>query len=396
MNRYPTFQPSASWSWLLIECAYSFAQSFDRVEAGEPARYGSAFHEIAAADLDNRPLLPKAMRGVAERWGVTEHFDELTEHTALALRTLKGWLQKNEFRVQWGLKAGRHVEVAVALDPLKGARFIQGHNKDHVYEDLLETEQPGTLDLALAHAKTPLLVIDHKTGEEDFRHPLDKAQLLSLAAAMMRITRRKEAIVGALWARRRGLPKVYAEKVKLVELTAYEGRVKKGLAQVGDGSLRPGPWCQRCPARYACPAKDADLLARAGDVLTGLTAAGGALSKQGLTANDVALVKVPPGGLSVERRLGHLYDVVRKGEALAERARAEIKAAIIAAEGQLLPVTADGKYLVVRSFEKESLGKKSIIDAYGKIKGERLIAKLRKDGAINKSRVEQLWPESDR
>ena len=386
-----------SWSWLLIECAYSFAQSFDRVEAGEPARYGSAFHEIAAADLDNRPLLPKAMHTVASKWEVTEHFDELVEHTALSLRTLKGWLQKNEFRVQWKLNTGgRHVEVAVALDPLQGARFIQGHNAAHVYDDITDTEQPGTLDLALSHVKTPLLVIDHKTGEEDFRHPLDKAQLLSLAAAMMRITRRKEAIVGALWARRRGMPKVYAEKVRLSELSSYERRVKKGLAQVGDGSLRPGPWCQRCPARYACPAKDADLLARAGDVLTGLTAAGGALSKQGLTANDVTLVKVPPGGLSVERRLGHLYDVVRKGEALAERARAEIKAAIIESNGTLLPVTKEGKYLTVRTFEKESLGKKSIIDAYGKIKGERLIAKLRKDGAINKSRVEQLWPETDR
>ena len=76
--------------------------------------------------------------------------------------------------------------------------------------------------------------------------------------------------------------------------------------------------------------------------------------------------------------------------------RAEIKAEILNSNGAVLPQTPQGNYLVVRTYEKESLGKSSIIEAYGKIAGERVIAKLRRDGAITKSTVQQLWPEKER
>ena len=396
----------------MLECSFVFSATFDRAEAGEPARYGSAFHDLEADKLRDMgldgavPIKHASVRQVAKKWGVSDKQDELKAHVAVAHAELTRWLSRNEFKIDFNTirkKGALLVETAVALKPLVSGRFIAPHDSDHRY-CVAEGEQPGTLDLAIIPTKRdlrklPILVEDHKTGEmEDFSRPLDKPQLLSLAAATMRAVGSEEAIVAVLHARRRGMPKVYADRVRLDELRSYETRIAGALARIGDGSMRPGPWCHRCPGQSICPARDADLLGRAGDVLTGLTAAGGALAKDGLTANDVSLVKVPSGTgpLAREKRLGVLYDIATKAEVLAARVRAEIKAEILNSNGAVLPQTPQGNYLVVRTYEKESLGKSSIIEAYGKIAGERAIAKLRRDGAITKSTVQQLWPEKER
>jgi PD-(D/E)XK nuclease superfamily len=408
-----SLQSSMSYSALLLECSFAFDATFDRAEAGEPARFGSAFHDLEAGRLLDMahsgavPIRRPSLRQVAKKWGVGDKQDELKALVTAGHAELTRWLAKNEFKLDFDSirkKGAMLIETAVALKPLVSGRTIEPHDSDHRYLGLHEGEQPGTLDLAIIPSKrdlrkVPILVEDHKTGEmEDFSRPLDKPQLLSLAAATMRAVGSEEAIVAVLHARRRGMPKVYADRVSLGELRQYETRIAGALERIGDGSMRPGPWCHRCPAQSICPARDADLLGRAGDVLTGLTAAGGALSPQGLTANDVSLVKVPmgTGPLARERRLGVLYDIAKKAEALAGRVRAEIKSEIVNSKGAVMPVTPNGEYLVVREYEKESLGKSSIIEAYGKIAGEKVIAKLRKDGAITKSTVQQLWPEKER
>lgn len=334
--------------------------------------------------------------------------EELREHVSVSHAELTRWLSKNEFKLDFSAiqkKGELLIEKAVALKPLLHGRFIDGHDENHRYK-VQEGEQPGTLDYAIVPSKhdlkkkVPLLVLDHKTGEEDFSRPLDKAQLLSLAAAMLRLTGTEEAIVGVLHARRRGMPKVYADRVKLKELRSYEGRIQTALARIGDGSMRPGIWCGRCPARDVCPTRDAELLNKAGDVLTGLTAAGGALSKEGLVANDLpspsGLVKAPAFALSRDKKLGILYEITKKAEALIGRVRAEIKSEIIASKGAVMPETPSGEYLVVREYVKESLSKTSVTEAYGKIQGERMLNKLREAGAIKKTTVQQLWPEKER
>lgn len=402
-------QPSMSWSWLLLECSYPFGREFEHIGVGEPARYGSAFHGLIADRITTgkRPVRAH-LEAAAKQWAVPGAVDELHEHVGAAFDILRTWLGKNEFRLDYSpffeKRDACHlfVEEAVALKPLESGRYVQPHDEDHRYHGLDEGEQPGTLDLAIKvskkqRRKLPLVVLDHKTGEEDFSRPLDKPQLLSLAAATMRAEGEEEAIVGVLHARRRGLPKVYAEKVTLAELRPYERRLKDGLERIGSGWMRPGPQCHRCPARDACPGRDGEILSRAGEVLTGLTAAGGALSAKGLVVGDLATKALKaPAVMTVERKLGLLYDVVKKAEALAGRAREEIRKAIIASGGSLLPETPSGEYLVVREFEKESLSKRGIIEAYGSRKGEEMIARLRADGAIKKTTVKQLWPEKER
>ena len=407
-------QPSMSWSNLLLECSFLFAQEIDRGPAGEPARYGSGFHEILAGSLTNAfrkrdgrgPLKVKSPQEVALKWGMPDKHEEMREHAAAGHDYLLKWLSKNEFRIDFEpirKKGVLFLESALALKPLESARTIAPHDENHRYRGLVTGEQPGTLDLSIVPSerdrkKLPVLVEDHKTGEEDFSRPLDKPQLLSLAAATMRMSGATEAVVAVLHARRRGMPKVYADKVKLSELKSYETRIATSLARIGDGSMRPGPHCDRCPAKTICPARDADLLNTAGEVLIGLTAAGGALSIDGLTANDVTLVKIPQGagGLARDKRLGVLYDVVRKAEALAKRIRSELRDEIIASKGAILPETPQGEYLIVREYEKENLSKDGILKAYGKIAGERMLTKLREDGAITRSKVQQLWPEKER
>jgi len=410
------YQPSMSNSAQLIECSYAYGQEFERRVSSEPARYGSSFHELLAHRVTAhvraplKTVVPNA-KTIAARWGEDIKPDEVDDAVRAALPILMGWLKKNEFRIDFDAmrKKGLFLlETAVALKPLISGRSISSHDGEHRYHSLVQGELPGTLDLAIIPevvkakskpvVKGPVLVLDHKTGEEDFSKPLEKAQLLSLGAAVMRWVGATEAIIGVLHARRRGMPKVYAEHVKLKDLAQYEGRLQTGLARIGDGSMRPGPWCKHCEARSICPAKDAELLQTAGDILTGLTAAGGALSVQGLTANDVVLAKVPTT-LTRERKLGMLYSVVRKAENVAKRARVEIKAEILAAAtlGQvLMPETLENEYLVIREYDQENLSKKGITDAYGKIKGEKMLQKFRDDGAITTTHVQQLYPEKER
>lgn len=391
-----TFQATASWSSLLIECSAPFAMQFDRGVSGEPARFGSAYHQpLGQALSTGRKPRADWIHKAAVKYQIQNAEDELMTNVRVGYQTLLEWLGgKNPYKIVFSLK-GAHIEKAIALRPGVRARWIDPHDEDHVYT-VEPGEIPGTTDVDIIPKRGPVLVEDHKTGEEDFSRPLDKAQLLTLAAGVMRATGRDEAIVAVLHHRRWGLPKVYSDKVKLSELKQYEGRLSVAMARIGDGNFRPGPWCDRCPARDVCPAQDGRLLQSAGEVLTGLTAAGGALSKDGLSANDLAIIKAPPAAMSVEKKLGLLYSVVKKAEVMADRAREEIKKAVLTSNGRLAPVTPDGEVLIIREYEKENVSKHSITEAYGKRQGERVLNKLRADGALTKSKVTQLWPEKER
>src|SRR5271155_1359049 len=58
--------PSMSWSWLLLECSYAFSLDFMNRTSGEPARFGSGYHDLIAAKLQGITLDTKV---VAKKWG---------------------------------------------------------------------------------------------------------------------------------------------------------------------------------------------------------------------------------------------------------------------------------------------------------------------------------------
>lgn len=387
---------SASWAWLLLKCSFPWDKAVEREEAGEPARYGSAFHAAMARLLRGEKIPAAWMKQNLTDYGLPlRMLEELTTHVRTAHAYFAQWLRgKNEFRTEWPARSAM-IEQAFALTPLVGARSIPLPDEEHHYHGLQPGEIPGTLDYANLLAKK-LIVIDHKTGEsEDFSEPAAKPQLLILMLALMRSFGEKEGIIGVLHSTRRGLPKVYAEKVTLKELEPFEKQLKAALARIGDGTLRPGPWCERCPAQYLCPARDGALLDRAGDVLTGLTAAGGALSAGGVTANDVVLARADQSALTPERKLGILYEIARLAERMSKRIRDELRSQLLAHEG-LLPETPSGEYLVIREYDRETISKNSIIEAFGKVGGERELKRLREAGAINKTKVTAVYPEKER
>jgi hypothetical protein len=393
-------QPSASRAEILSNCSYAFGKEVGHEEASVAARYGSAFHSLLADLIVGKKVPAAAYSTTAKQWGVQDLTTELMPHVQAGHETLSKWLSKNEYRLDFSRSAKTTVEKAVALLPWQRGREIEPHDEEHRYHGLEQGELPGTLDYMNEDAETKkvgvkkrlLVMLDHKTGEEDFSRPLEKHQLLALGAAIMRWRGVKEMILGVLWARRRGMPKVYSEKVKLSELAEFETKLQTGLARIGDGSMRPGPWCKWCPAQPVCPAQDAELLSKAGALLKQLGAVGESLS---MGAASMAMVKAPSASMSREKKLGHLYDVIRFNQRVIDRCRVEMKNEIIA-DPTLLPPTSEGEYLIVREFEKESLGKSSIIAAMGKMAGEKMIEKLRAAGAIKKSKVQQLWPEKER
>ena len=224
-------QPSMSRSEVLLQCSFPFDRELgDHADVGdrEAADYGSAFHELMAARLGPpRKAKTTTALAVATAWKLDD-VAELDAHVKVSQACLADWLRNNPFGIDWS-KSPTLVERALALRPLVSARYIAPANKFHVYEEAQDDEVPGTADLIILPAVTPspykrgakrheptALVLDHKTGDhEDFSEPSSKAQLLSLAAAAMRVARVPRAIVAVLHSRRRGLPKVYADVVTL-------------------------------------------------------------------------------------------------------------------------------------------------------------------------------------
>jgi hypothetical protein len=252
-----------------------------------------------------------------------------------------------------------------------------------------------TADLVIVPPKgsrKPILVIDHKTGQEDFSEPLKKPQLLSLARAALvaNIGHGRGVIAGVLAARRRGMATVYADVVPRALLDEHTGKVFRAVSRIGDGYMRPGPWCltERCPAANQCPARDADLLSKAGGLLVSLAEAA-----QTDTAR-VDLATLPPApACSRGKKLGNLYAIVRQAERLADASRRELRNEVLAGA---LPEMPDGGYLIVRKYPRENLSKASVLRAYGKLAGEKLLTKLRRDGAVEVTEVSALHVEGEK
>jgi hypothetical protein len=221
------------------------------------------------------------IQATATRWGLSSAArDELLPHLKDSTAVLHRWLSgQNPFKADFlGKGSLVLVEQAFALSAKRARRIGGPTPEEHVYEELQEGEVAGTADLIIVPSVrargVPLLVVDHKTGQEDFSEPLKKPQLISLAraASLTFGMPSRGVVVGVLHARRRGLPSVYADEVPIKTLAEHSRRMFLQVARIGDGTMRPGPWCigERCPTIGICPARDAELLEKAGNGLSSL------------------------------------------------------------------------------------------------------------------------------
>jgi len=388
-------QPSASRTALLLLCPRPFdpALEADPDLPGEAARYGSAFHLILASCLrssSKKPLEKTAAYArevdrAAREYDVKGAVHELAGHVKGSVKVLRNWLVREKLQVA-------EVERAYGIHPKAdgswGARVIPPHDEDHRY-DVRVGEMPGTVDLiAVSSNHAQAVVIDHKTGGESygFAQPssLPQMRTLGLVAGSPHIEG-PDIEVGIFHADRRGLPIVYAEPYEASTQRSHVAELHQALSRIGQGFLRPGAHCSRCQARITCPAQAADLLAEG---TAALVASANALAVE--PVDPKAILAPVEGSAALEVRAGALYELLKRFRALDKAGSDEIKRLV---RGGAIIETCEGKVLTLQTQTYETLSKKSVIEALGKIAGEKELARLRKKGAIREATREMLVGE---
>lgn len=386
-------QPSASRTELLLACPRPFdpETESDPDLSGEPARYGSAFHQVLAACLSTpkgkKPLektagYARAIDRAAITFDVKGTREELAGHVKSSVRVFRNWLTREKLEVS---KVERAYAVTPRANGTWSARELKLPDKDHHY-DIDDGEVPGTVDLIATSAnRRRAVVIDHKTGSwvtKDFARPTRIPQMRTLGLAL---EGKAQSEVGIFHADRLGLPALYAEPYELLDQKSHVKALHGALKRIGTGFLRPGPQCERCKARDTCPAKAAELLGESTMVLVD-------------SANTLAAEPIDPkgllapreDGLTIEERAGALYNLLKLFKRLEKAGSAEIKRFVRA--GGVIE-TRDAKVLAIQTQTFETVSKKSILAAFGKIKGERELRRLRAAGALYESTREMVIQE---
>jgi hypothetical protein len=270
-------QPTASKTALLLECQRPFdpETEIEEREPNEAATYGTKFH---AAML-------RVMTG--QRWADTDL--DFVRHVDAARECLQTWMNDNVFERKFKIAkigpkrkefdAERPRALQIYLDAFDGASY-HAHMRSPAFDeethqyDLRPGEIGGTTDLVLIDKSGFRVVVDYKTGakewdnygddqdpdDSDFSDPRTP-QMLTLAEMT------GAQAVAILHAPKDGIPVIYAREVETsfafgvfhAELSKHVAALGKAMSRVGDGSMRPGPWCKRCPAKQGCPTNNAEV-----------------------------------------------------------------------------------------------------------------------------------------
>lgn len=382
-------QPSASRSDILIHCSYWLDPQLELPEntSSDASRYGSAFHEVMAFCLlkalksgtkpsayDNRVVkacshwkLPKSVEG------------ELAGHTWGSFKVLRGWLLgDNPWGIRWN--EGRiEVETAYAIDVYDGkSRNISlPTEEEHHYPDLRTHEVAATLDFRSEFLNAHLN-LDHKTGSsKDFSSPEEDNQIKTVSL----IGDGDISIGAVLHADRQGLPIIYAAGIQLDDLNVHREQLKQSLDRVGDGSMRPGPWCKYCPAKSVCPTQYAELIPSAIAIVE--------------SATGIVVDKLPRDtAVTTANQVGKMHFLRTKMLHMMKKVDDEIHD-WVRDHPREIATRPDGKHLEYLTREREELSKKVFIEVLGKVEAERVFEKLRKQGILVKTSREELHAVDD-
>lgn len=372
-------QPTASKAHLLLECSRPFDPSVvTENETSPAAQYGTDFHAQLALKITGQPLTCSGalLRHVESSWVV-----------------LEAWLKREGYLADGDIVL---VEQSFALNVVTlSARRCAPSNENHVYPDLGPDEIACTVDLGIVpdNPDKPILVEDHKSGSTgDFSNPWGLPQITVCALALgymyspgsctrtVRFTRTVQTAI--LHSPKDGAPMVFSGSPRDIEdirnMNVLDS-LSRAVLRIGDGSMRPGKWCDRCPARSTCPAQSYTLLAEAGHLL----------EKASVVGSELVLVGKDQSTLSVEERVGRLHLLLTRFRELDKAASAEIRGQMEADPG-LEPIRPDGKRLVFEEKRVENLSKASILRGLGPERGEKIIQELREAGAVEISVRKEL------
>lgn len=352
---------TASKTALLLACPRPFSEGVELEEqsAGEAAIYGTKFHNAMAQVLNTPPIFCGPLLQ-----GIERDSPEMANHVVSAIAELQAWCRPdgNPFGLEF---EAVEVETSRALDLTKssgGIRpiILRDPDGDHEYVGLASHELAGTADVIL-EAETPTaifrVVLDHKTGEHEeyYVRPSQLEQMQALAAMW------EADAVAVLHTPRNVPPIVYAEPVSL---DRFRHKLWQAYRLLDSGFLRTGPECKFCPARTSCPAKQGELIASTSQIL------GAALVKREEPMTP-----------------GKFHQLRSQWNALEKQALASIREDVRAGEVIERP---DGKVLELVTKNVERLSKRSILEAYGKKRGEEMLQQLRDDGALSEVAQEEL------
>lgn len=369
-------QPSMSKSELVLNCQWWIGRLLPRDVGGFPARYGLAFHEVMAAKLILPPKKLKIVK-VAEKYnreGDTELVDHaaLRKHVGVSLRYLLEWLNgANPWKVNFTKRAQARTEQPIAWNVLKKtARAISAPTEDtHEYKGVEAYEFPGTADFVIDKINTKkdapdMIVIDHKTGEScDL--PKHSAQLKSLSLAAAKRMGAKRVAGGIFHTPREGTPYLYIDEYSKEELSEHAEKLKVAWSGIGRGALRPGDWCQFCPAFSVCP----------------------------VHTTAIGQIEVVRGALT-EQKIGHAHELISRFEAWAKQYRETVIRPWVVKNGPA--PRPDGKLVTLSKKSVRNLSMASIKRKLGEVDGEKRIAELDAEGLIETQEREELRAVNDK
>jgi len=351
-------QATASKTDLLLRCQWWVGKEVPAEEVGEPALFGSAFHEGIAASLTKKTY--GATRKLAAKWGVDP--TKLQNRLWQAAPILWKWLKSNEF----GLDFTRdlRVEVPMAYDLARGCGIaIPPHDESHHYQ-VTRWQHPGTVDLlslasynsGLALNQRACLVLDHKTGY-DIPSVAESGQLLSLALAAKSLYQADRIIIGFFTAQVDTPPEVLALELSEQALMYFARELQEAYAKIGGSYLNPNGHCGQCPGFAICPTQTTALddLGRPRGALT--------LEKAGAMHQKLQ---------AYEKQFNRLADMLRE----------EIRS-LVEKSGPI--PRPDGQFVGLVSRSYTNLSQASIKRALGEVKGGREIARLEKLGCVESS-----------
>jgi len=385
VHQMSKMQITASKTALFLQCPRPFSSDVELEgdEPGEAAVYGTRFHKTMAIKL-------LTTRGAT----YTLVNEELERHVLAAYDELQAWMQPGGN--PWGLQfkvVGVEVSKGLHLEEEDGyEHYFKADPRDatlidadgaHTYEG--EGHIFGTGDVILEARALPRkvwraanmygkpeeagevpgdifrVVLDHKTGRDHFSeyiYPSKMPQMQTLALLF------DAHAVAILHSPADGPTTIYAENI---DTGPFNETFFRALDLVDSGFLRPGPECRFCPARVSCPAKQGELI-----------------------ASTSALVAKAVGGIQARVEPiepGRFHQMLGELERLAKMARAELREEVRAGALYERP---DGKVLTLVTKEIERLSKKSILEAYGPKEGEKVLERLRMDGALQMVEQEEL------
>lgn len=357
-------QVSASRTDLLLHCTRPFDPDLEVAPTvpTEPMLYGSCIHGLADYRLKGGTSQAREAEECV-KWGV-EDVVSAQVHVGVMLECLRKWCEgDNPLGVKFRVMLSE-VPQATSLTPFR-TRVCGFDAETHTY-DLKEGEIAGTFDVLLCSIEEDpkarpryAVVVDHKTGL--YGDWTDPGALPQMRTLVMQTRARKqwgaEKWYAAILSSPRDMPPVMylSDEITLEDSAAHLGKLRVAHSRIGDGSLTPGEWCFRCPAKEGCPSNDGALLARSGAMVK-------------MSTKELMKEAVEPGQL-------HMF--LAQFDALAKRARAALRAEV--ARGEII-YRPDGKTLVLREKTTERLSKSSIVKKLGKEKGEAVIEALRKQG----------------